>query len=275
MGVVNINSLLLGDSCLNVFELHILNYSACLEMCCIRNQNGKNICSDLYDPAHINRKLCWPRSRAPLQSLLEIVCLSVQPVISHPSCVAGCEDISSPDPRRAGKGAEPVPGPVLHLSPQPQWDHPQWVHGPSQTGTTWQRLYYERVHFRKVQYLHRIWVNRVWTLIICAVCSEKSPGHSLGRGAERTGAADDERGSQSKPGLATQLPYSQHVQWGPRSHLHQRSRCEILAGQRSVVILSVFITETRKSSVDPDCLCISPLTLFISSPLSCLFRFNA
>lgn len=77
----------------------------------------------------------------------------------------------------------------------------------------------------------------------CVVCSEKSSGHSLGGGAERTGAADDERGGQSKSGLATQLPHPQHVQRGPRGHLHQGGRCQTLAGQRSVVILSLLSIE--------------------------------
>lgn len=62
MGVLNINpSLLLADSCLNIFELHILNYFECLEKCYIKYQNEKNICSNLYEPTHISSKLLWPR----------------------------------------------------------------------------------------------------------------------------------------------------------------------------------------------------------------------
>lgn len=182
-------------------------------------------------------------------------------ICSHPLCLAGCEDISSADPWRAGKGAEPVPGSVLHLSPQPQWNHPQRVHGSPQTGMTRQPLDCGRV----VEYLHSSWVG---TLTMCAVCSEKSPGHPLGRGAEGPGAADHERGGEPEQGFATQLPHSQHVQRGPRGHLHQGGRCQTLAGQRSVATLSVFITKTRKSSADPDWLSISELTPFISPALS-------
>ncbi len=58
MGVANINpSVLLADSCLNIFELHILNYFECLEKSYIKHQSGKNICSDLYEPTRINSKL--------------------------------------------------------------------------------------------------------------------------------------------------------------------------------------------------------------------------
>lgn len=98
---------------------------------------------------------------------------------------------------------------------------------------------------------------RVWTLIICVFCSEKSSGHSPGRGAARTGAADDERGGQSKSGLSTQLPHPQHVQRGPRGHLHQGVRCQTLAGQRSAVIFLFVYHETRTNSVATVCSAIA------------------
>lgn len=111
---------------------------------------------------------------------------------------------------------------------------------------------------------------RVWTLIFCVVCSEKSSGYSLGRGAERTGAADDERCGQSKSGLSTQLPCPQHVQWGPWGHLHQGVRCQTLAGKRSEVILCLFIIETGKSSVLAKCCLLSCLFLVSPIPPDCL-----
>ena len=55
MDAENINpSSLLADSCLNIFELHILNYFECLEKCYIKYQNEKRICSNLYESAYIN-----------------------------------------------------------------------------------------------------------------------------------------------------------------------------------------------------------------------------
>lgn len=48
---------LLEDSCLNIFELQNLNYFEFLEKGYIKHQNGKNTCSNLYEPTHINSKL--------------------------------------------------------------------------------------------------------------------------------------------------------------------------------------------------------------------------
>ena len=57
MGVANINpSLVLADSCLNIFELYILKYFECLEKCYIKYGDGRNICCNLSEMAHINTK---------------------------------------------------------------------------------------------------------------------------------------------------------------------------------------------------------------------------
>lgn len=251
----------------------------CLEKCSIKYQNGESICSNLYEPAHIAVSYY---NLALRHSVFWVLCASPlsQPVITRPLCLAGGEDISSADSRRAGKRAEPVPGPVLHLPPQPQWDHPQWVDGPSQTGMTWQLLYYE--HFHAIAWWHCPRTSEGFNTFFCTVCSEKPSCHPLGGGAAGPGAADDERGRQSESGLAAQLPHPQHVQRGPRGHLHQGGRCQTLAGQRSVVTALLFIIETGKRSVGGESqmfvfwfICLPPLlsvpsvtTLFIGHALS-------
>lgn len=123
--------------------------------------------------------------------------------------------------------------------------------------------------FRALETTSTAWsTSGFLTLIICVLCLEKSSGHSFGGGAERAGTADDECGRQLKSGLATQLPYPQHVQRGQRGHLHQRVRRETLAGQRSVVILSMFINETGIHCVcSSNQISICPLiTLLVSRP---------
>lgn len=67
---------LLADSCLNIFELHILNYFGCLGECYVKCQNGRNICSNLCEPVHINRKVITTSLHVPLQCRLRVVCLS-------------------------------------------------------------------------------------------------------------------------------------------------------------------------------------------------------
>lgn len=104
------------------------------------------------------------------------------------------------------------------------------------------------------------------TLIVCVVCAEKSSGHSLGRGAEGIGAAGDERRGQSESGLSTQLPHSQHVQWGPGGRLHQGVRCQTLAGPRSGVIFCLFINETKHKFYGG---IMSLCSLISSSPPDC------
>lgn len=54
MGVVNKKaSVLLADSCLNTFELHMLNYLECLEKSYVKYQNGKNILVVICMSLHI------------------------------------------------------------------------------------------------------------------------------------------------------------------------------------------------------------------------------
>lgn len=49
-------------------------------------------------------------------------------------CCSGCEDLPGVNPGRVGKRAEPVPGTVLHHTPQSQRDHLQRVHGQTPAG---------------------------------------------------------------------------------------------------------------------------------------------
>lgn len=50
----NEHHLLLAGRCFHVFELHNeLLTNGCLEKCHSQHQNGKNICSNLYELTHI------------------------------------------------------------------------------------------------------------------------------------------------------------------------------------------------------------------------------
>ena len=117
--------------------------------------------------ARINSKLWQPRLSDHFNVVWELSVYPLsQPDLSHLAVclLAGCEDISGADSRRAGKRAEPVPGAVLHLSPQPQWDHPQRVYGPSQTGTTREATFFSAGLLSSVEWSH------LKRSLSCSVC---------------------------------------------------------------------------------------------------------